>query len=75
MIPTHKEDDKSDIFNYRPTSLLSTIGKVFEKLVNKHVYHFFVSNNTISCLQSGFVQGNSTVQQLVSIYNTLRVWY
>ena len=70
MTPIHKKDDKSDISNYRPISLLNTIGKVFEKLVNKHVYNFFVSNNTISCLQSGFVQGDSTVNQLVSIYNT-----
>ena len=70
MTPKHKKDDKSDISNYRPISLLNTIGKVFEKLVNKHVYNFFVSNYTISCLQSGFVQGDSTVNQLVSIYNT-----
>ena len=61
---------KSDISNYKPISLLNTIGKDFEKLVNKHVYNFFVSNNTIFCLQSGFVQGDSTVNQLVSIYNT-----
>ena len=70
VTPIHKKDDKSDISNYRPISLLNTIGKVFEKLVNKHVYNFFVSNNIISCLQSGFVQGDSTVNQLVSIYNT-----
>ena len=38
--------------------------------VNRYVYSFFVSNNTISCLQSDFVQGDSTVNQFVSIYNT-----
>ena len=70
VTPIHKKDDKSDISNYRPISLLNTIGKIFEKLVNKHVYNFFVSNYTISCLQSGFVQGDSTVNQLVSMYNT-----
>ena len=41
-----------------------------EKLVHKHVFNFFLSNNTISSFQSGFVTGDSTVNQLVNMYNT-----
>ena len=32
--------------------------------------NFFHANNIISSLQSGFVPGDSTVNQLIDIYNT-----
>ena len=41
-----------------------------EKIIHKHIFNFFNENNVISCLQSGFVSGDSTVNQLVYIYNT-----
>ena len=59
-----------DVSNYRPISLLNTIGKVFEKIVHKHVFNFFRDNNILTSLQSGFVPGDSTVNQLVDLYNT-----
>ena len=65
-----KKNDPSDPANYRPISLLSSIGKVLEKLVHKYVFNFFRNNNVITTLQSGFVPGDSTVNQLVDIYNT-----
>ena len=49
---------------------MSTIGKVFEKIIHKHVFNFFRENNILTRLQSGFVPGDSTVNQLVDIYNT-----
>ena len=49
---------------------MSSIGKVLEKLVHKYVFNFFRDNNVITTLQSGFVPGDSTVNQLVDIYNT-----
>ena len=70
VTPIFKKDDASNVSNYRPISLLNTIGKVMEKLVHKHVFNFFLSNNTISSFQSGFVTGDSTVNQLVNMYNT-----
>ncbi|MEW8247643.1 MAG: reverse transcriptase family protein, partial [Candidatus Thiodiazotropha endolucinida] len=70
VTPVYKKDDPSDCRNYRPISLLSTVGKVLEKIVHKHVFNFLNANNLISSLQSGFVPGDSTVNQLVDIYNT-----
>ena len=55
--------------HYRPVSLLSTIGKVMEKIIHKYIFNFFNDNQVITCLQSGFVPGDSTVNQLVDIYN------
>ncbi|MCG8033229.1 MAG: hypothetical protein JAZ03_13755 [Candidatus Thiodiazotropha taylori] len=68
--PLFKKDDPSLISNYRPISLLSTIGKVMEKIVHKHLFNFFKEHNIITCLQSGFSPGDSTVNQLIDIYNT-----
>ena len=68
--PIHKKNDPSEISNYRPISLLSTVGKVLEKIVHKHVFNFFHDHHVITTLQSGFVPGDSTVNQLVDIYNT-----
>ncbi|MCG7883757.1 MAG: reverse transcriptase family protein [Candidatus Thiodiazotropha endolucinida] len=68
--PLYKKDDPSLVSNYRPISLLSAVGKTMEKIVHKHIFNYFEDNNIITCLQSGFVPGDSTVNQLVDIYNT-----
>ena len=68
--PLYKKDDPSLVCNYRPISLLSSIGKVMEKIIHKHMFNYFNDHSIITCLQSGFVPGDSTVNQLVDIYNT-----
>ena len=67
VTPIFKKDDTSNVSNYRPISLLNTIGKVMKTLVHKHVFNFFLSNNAISSFQSGFVTGDSIVNQLVNM--------
>ena len=56
--------------NYRPLSLLSTVGKVMEKTIHKHTFNFFKDHEVLTRLQSEFVSGDSTANQLVDIYNT-----
>lgn len=68
--PLYKKDDPSLVNNYRPISLLSTVGKVMEKVIHKHMFNFFSEHQLITPLQSGFVPGDSTVNQLVDIYDT-----
>ena len=70
MTPIFKKGDQSEVSNYRPISLLSTIGKAMEKLVHKYVFNFFLEHHVITTLQSSFTAGESTVNQLVDIYNT-----
>ena len=43
-----------------------------EKIAHKHniIYSYFKDHEIITCLQSGFVPGDSTVNQLVDICNT-----
>ena len=70
VTPIHKKNDPSNFSNYRPISLLSTIGKSLEKIIHKHVFNFLQANSLLTNLQSGFVPADSTVNQLVDIYNT-----
>ena len=65
-----QKDDKSSVDNYRPISLLSFVGKTMEKLIHKHVHNFLLQNNIITCFQSGFTARDSSVNQLVELYNT-----
>ena len=59
-----KKGDASLPRNYHPISLLTTIDKVFERAVLKHLYIHLHSSNFLSLLQSGFVPGDFTFNQL-----------
>ena len=70
VTPIFKKYDPSVVSYYTPISLLSTVGKVLEKIVHKHLFNFIRENNILTTLQSGFIPGDSTVNQLVDRYNT-----
>ena len=70
VTPIHKKDSKNVVNNYRPISLLSCIGKVMERCVFKQMYNYFITNSVISPLQSGFKSGDSTVNQLLKLYDS-----
>ncbi len=63
----HKKDQKNDPNNYRPITLLSTISKMFEKIIFDAVLGHCLENNLIYTNQSGFLPGHSTSDQLIAI--------
>ena len=65
-----KKGDKTNVSNYRPISLLSCIGKVFEKCIFKHLHNYIINNSLISPVQSGFTPNDSAVFQLIDLYDT-----
>ena len=67
VVPVHKKGDKQILENYRPISLLSIAGKIFEGLLYDRIFEFFIENNLISRNQSGFRPGDSCINQLLSI--------
>ena len=69
VTPIFKKGERQKCSNYRPISLLSCIGKVLEKCVQKHVFNYLVENNLLTTAQSGFIPKDSTVFQLLSIYD------
>ncbi|MCG8047724.1 MAG: reverse transcriptase domain-containing protein [Candidatus Thiodiazotropha endolucinida] len=68
--PVPKKGDQSVVSNYRPISLLNSESKLFEKLIFKHLFNHLQANNVLSSLQSGFIPGDSTVNQLAFLYHT-----
>ena len=71
VTPIYKKGLRELCTNYRPISLLSCVGKVLERCVHKHVYTFFKTHNVLTPHQSGFIPGDSAVNQLLSTYNNL----
>ena len=69
VVPIYKKGLRTAIGNYRPVSLLSCMGKTFERIVYKYMYNFFKDNFVLSVNQSGFLPGVSTVTQLLEIYH------
>ena len=39
--PVYKKDDRLDVRNYRPITILSTVDKVFEQLLSRQIYNQF----------------------------------
>ncbi|MCG8049110.1 MAG: reverse transcriptase domain-containing protein [Candidatus Thiodiazotropha endolucinida] len=70
VCPIFKGSDPAVPSNYRPISLLSNLDKALERLVFKHLYNHFWDNNILTSFQSGFIRGDSTVNQLTYLYNT-----
>jgi hypothetical protein len=62
IIPIHKKGSKSKIDNYRPISILNTMGKLFESIIFTHIYP--VVCRGISDRQHGFLKSRSTVSNL-----------
>lgn len=60
VCPVYKSGDKSLTTNYRPISLISTISKVMEKIMNKRIINFLESNKLLSENQYGFRTNRST---------------
>ena len=70
MSPIAKSGNRASPSNYRPISLLCNPEKCFERVVFKHLYNHFHDNQIFTSLQSGFIPGDSTVNQLTFLYNT-----
>ena len=57
--------------NYRPISLLNTMEKVFERILYKHIFNYLNENSFFTPYQSGFLPGDSTVNQVTFPYNKI----
>ena len=54
VVPLLKSGDRHDISNYRPISLCSTVGKILEKIVCRHIVNHMYRGGIISDVQHGF---------------------
>ena len=68
-ISVHKKGSKHKKENYRQISLTSIISKIAEKIVTSRVVSFWTEHQLLNPSQFGYLEGRSTVSQLLSCYN------
>lgn len=69
ITPVHKSGSKQDIEQYRPISILSTLSKLFERLVHNEIYP--ILHNILIQEQHGFVKRRSTNSNLIIFTTSL----
>ncbi len=60
VILLHKKDEETLFINYRPISLLPAISKIFEKVIFKQLYNFFLEMKLFYNAQYGVRTEHST---------------
>jgi hypothetical protein len=71
VVPIFKARDKTYCDNYKPISLVKTLSKVLEKIVQISLVNHLELNHLIYKHQYGFLQGRSTEQNLIQVVNTV----
>jgi len=69
VTPLYKKGPKNDPGNYRPVSLTSVLGKVFETLLKMRIMIFLETNSLLSDYQYGFRKGKSCTTNLLKFYD------
>ena len=72
MHPYLQKRKKNDPSNYRPISILSTINKMFEKLLYIRLYKYLTKFKVLYDYQYGFRQNHSTMQALIEITDYIK---
>ena len=57
--------------NYRPISILPTVGKVLERIIHDQLYNYLTVNNLLISRQSGFRKGYSTGTCIVDLLHNI----
>lgn len=71
VIAIKKKSNDESISNLRPISLLSTISKIFEKLVKIQILEYINRMNYIHPFQSGFRSEHSTDTALLKVHDDI----
>ena len=72
VILIHKKESKLDCSNYLPTSLLSNLNKILQKLMSSRLHKFSNISNIIYPLQFGFWQTYYTSFALIHLTETIK---
>lgn len=66
VVPIHKSGAQTEIYNYRPISIISVLSKILELIVKNRVLAFLNHNGFFSDRQFGFLPSQSTDGALLS---------
>ncbi|CAJ0919629.1 unnamed protein product [Ranitomeya imitator] len=68
VVPIFKKGSKSEPGNYRPVSLTSIVGKIFEGFLRDVILDYLNENNCVTPYQHGFMRNRSCQTNLISFY-------
>ena len=69
VIPIHKSNNKENVENYRPVSLLCIVSKICERIIHNKIYPYIFSQ--LSNTQHGFIKGRSTCSQMLNFIHEI----
>ena len=72
VVPLFKKNDKTEVGNYRPVSILSIISKVFERVVYDQVESYLDQKKLLYKFQSGFRSRFSTDTCLIHLTDFIK---
>ena len=72
IIPPHKEGEKNEPNNFRPISLLPTLGKIFEKVILIRISNYFKDFEILNSKQFGFREKRGNVDADSSLVELIR---
>ena len=67
VLPIYKSDDKHQLKNYRPISVLPFISKILEKIVADSVIDFLEDHDILYSKQFGFRKRHSTTHAIIAL--------
>lgn len=67
ITPVYKSGDRANISNYRPISVLTSLSKIVEKLLNNRLLKYLEHFNILSENQFGFRKGLSTEDAIAKL--------
>ena len=71
VIPLHKKGNTNDVENYRGITLLSTLGKLFTRVLNNRLGEWAESYGVLIEAQAGFRPGMSTIDNIFVLHGLI----
>ena len=69
VTPIYKKEEKNDISNYRPISILTILSKIFEKSASNQLLNYFETHLLINSKQHAYRKFHSTITCLFELIN------
>ena len=73
VIPLYKSGCCKDLNNYRPISLLVSISKIFERVMQRRLYNYLEKYNLLYAKQFGFRKKHCTIDALAELTEIIRM--